>query len=134
VNVRNDDSDSQWHLYVACLLAAFRPKGPYPILAVNGEHGSAKSTAAKVHRRLVDPNSSATRAAPRDERDLAIAATNGAVISLDNLSVVPDWLSDTQRRSAGWTKFSSGGRLGWPTSPAGSSPRNLPSAGPPARS
>jgi hypothetical protein len=76
VNVRVDDEDNQWRLYVACLVAAFRPDGPYPILALNGEHGSAKSTAAKIHRRMIDPNKSATRAAPRDERDLAIAATN----------------------------------------------------------
>lgn len=94
VNVRGDDHDAQWHLFVGCLLAAFRPDGPYPILALNGEQGTAKSTAARVHRRLIDPNKSATRPTPRDERDLAIAASNGAVISLDNLSFVPDWLSD----------------------------------------
>ncbi len=106
VNVRDDDQDNQWRLFIGCLVAAFRPSGPYPILAFNGEHGSAKSTSAKIHRRLVDPNKSATRAAPRDERDLAIAATNGAVISLDNLSVVPDWLSDTLCRVSTGLGFS----------------------------
>jgi hypothetical protein len=106
VNVRDDDGDAQWRLFVGCLIAAFRPIGPYPILALNGEHGSAKSTTAKIHRRLVDPNKSATRAAPRDERDLAIAATNGAVISLDNLSTVPDWLSDTLCRVSTGLGFS----------------------------
>lgn len=106
VNVRDDDGDSQWRLLVGCLVAAFRPHGPYPILALNGEHGSAKSTTAKIHRRLVDPNKSVTRAAPRDERDLAIAATNGAVISLDNLSTVPDWLSDTLCRVSTGLGFS----------------------------
>ncbi len=106
VNVRDDDGDSQWRLFVACLVAAFRPNGPYPILALNGEHGSAKSTSAKIHRRLIDPNKSATRAAPRDERDLTIAATNGAVISLDNISSVPDWLSDTLCRVSTGLGFS----------------------------
>ena len=106
VNVRSDDQDNQWRLFVGCLVAAFRPNGPYPILALNGEHGSAKSTTAKIHRRLVDPNKSVTRAAPRDERDLAIAATNGAVISLDNLSTVPDWLSDTLCRVSTGLGFS----------------------------
>ena len=106
VNVRDDDQDNQWRLFVGCLVAAFRPNGPYPILALNGEHGSAKSTTAKIHRRLVDPNKSVTRAAPRDERDLAIAATNGAVISLDNLSTVPDWLSDTLCRVSTGLGFS----------------------------
>jgi hypothetical protein len=106
VNVRDDDGESQWRLFIGCLIVAFRPTGPYPILAINGEHGSAKSTSAKVHRRLIDPNKSATRAAPRDERDLAIAATNGAVISLDNLSTVPDWLSDTLCRVSTGLGFS----------------------------
>jgi hypothetical protein len=106
VNLRDDDQDSQWRLFVGCLVAAFRPNGPYPILALNGEHGSAKSTSAKIHRRLIDPNKSVTRAAPRDERDLAIAATNGAVISLDNLSTVSDWLSDTLCRVSTGLGFS----------------------------
>jgi hypothetical protein len=106
VNLRDDDQDSQWRLFVGCLVAAFRPNGPYPILALNGEHGSAKSTTAKIHRRLIDPNKSVTRAAPRDERDLAIAATNGAVISLDNLSTVTDWLSDTLCRVSTGLGFS----------------------------
>ncbi len=105
VNVRDDDHDEQWHLFVGCLLAAFRPAGPYPILALNGEQGTAKSTAARVHRRLIDPNKSATRPTPRDERDLAIAASNGAVISLDNLSFVPDWLSDALCRVSTGTGF-----------------------------
>ena len=106
VNVRDDDQDNQWRLFIGCLIAAFRPIGPYPILALNGEHGSAKSTSAKIHRRLIDPNKSVTRAAPRDERDLAIAATNGAVISLDNLSTVSDWLSDTLCRVSTGLGFS----------------------------
>jgi hypothetical protein len=106
VNVRDDDQDNQWRLLIGCLIAAFRPNGPYPILALNGEHGSAKSTTAKIHRRLIDPNKSVTRAAPRDERDLAIAATNGVVISLDNLSTVPDWLSDTLCRVSTGLGFS----------------------------
>ena len=106
VNVRDDDQDNQWRLFVGCLVAAFRPNGPYPILALNGEHGSAKSTTAKIHRRLIDPNKSVTRAAPRDERDLAIAATNGAVISLDNLSAVTDWLSNTLCRVSTGLGFS----------------------------
>lgn len=106
VNVRDDDQDNQWRLFIGCLVAAFRPIGPYPILALNGEHGSAKSTSAKIHRRLIDPNKSVTRAAPRDERDLAIAATNGAVISLDNLSTISDWLSDTLCRVSTGLGFS----------------------------
>ena len=38
---------------------------------------SAKSTGVRVLRHLVDPNSTALRSLPRDERDLVIAARNG---------------------------------------------------------
>jgi hypothetical protein len=92
LNVR-DDVD--FTLIVAWLLAALRPRGPYPILGVSGEHGSAKSTAAKVLRALVDPNELPLRRPPRDARDLFVSAVNSHVISLDNLSSIGPWLSDT---------------------------------------
>jgi hypothetical protein len=43
---------------------------------------------------LVDPNVAALRAEPREPRDLMIAATNGWIIAIDNMSHVPTWLSD----------------------------------------
>jgi hypothetical protein len=91
VNLRDDDD---WRLYVAWLVAALRPGRPFPVLAVNGEQGSAKSTACRMGRALVDPNLSPLRRPPRDERDLAIAAENSWVVALDNLSGLPPWLSD----------------------------------------
>ena len=91
VNVPDDDV---WKLFVAWLVAALRPGRPFPILAVNGEQGSAKSTLCKMGRALIDPNSAALRRPPRDDRDLMIAATNGWIVAYDNLSGVPASLSD----------------------------------------
>lgn len=65
-----------------------------------GEHGTAKSTFAKVLRMLVDPNTASLRALPRDERDLYIAASNGHVLAFDNVSNLPAWLSDALCRLA----------------------------------
>mgnify|MGYP001567769299 FL=1 len=79
---------------VAWLVAAFRPIGPYPVLDIEGEQGSAKSTTGRVLRALVDPNKADLRTVPRDERDLMIAAHNGWVVAYDNLSGIPLWLSD----------------------------------------
>jgi hypothetical protein len=90
----NVDDDQQWTLIVAWLVAALRPNGPYPVMALHGEQGSGKSTAERAMRRLIDPNKAAIRAEPRDGRDLYIAASNGWVIALDNLSRVEEWLSD----------------------------------------
>jgi hypothetical protein len=81
-------------LIVAWLAAALRPTGPYPVLVLTGEQGSAKSTLARLIKRLIDPNVATVRSSPRDERDLAIAASNSWVPSFDNASVMPPWLSD----------------------------------------
>jgi hypothetical protein len=83
-----------WPLVLAWLVAALRPTGPYPVLGFHGEQGSGKSTQARVLRSLIDPNTAPVRAEPREARDLAIAANNGLVVSLDNVSYLPPWLSD----------------------------------------
>lgn len=103
VNVENE---RDFRLIVAWLVCAFRDVGEYPILSINGEQGSAKSTLAKLIRLLIDPNKATNRAAPREERDLIVAAYNSRVISLDNLSGVPLWLSDALCRMATGGGFS----------------------------
>lgn len=90
----NVGDDHQWTLLLAWLVAAMRPTGPYPILVVNGEQGSAKSTLFRILRLLIDPNKAAIRRPPRDERDLMIAASNSWLVPYDNLSGIPPWLSD----------------------------------------
>jgi hypothetical protein len=96
----NISGDNDWRLMVAWLVAALRPTGPYPVLVLNGEHGSAKSTAARVLRALCDPNTTPLRAEPREARDLMIAATNSWSLVFDNVSHVPPWLSDAICRLA----------------------------------
>ena len=82
-------------LCVAWLLASLRDTGPYPLLVLAGEQGSAKSTAAKLLRLLVDPVRAPITGMPRSERDAVIAARNRHVLAYDNLSGLPAWLSDT---------------------------------------
>jgi hypothetical protein len=99
VNVERD-GDNDWRLLVSWLLATFRPTGPYTIFVLYGEQGSAKSSLVRILRALVDPNTAALRTTPRTEQDLVIAASNGWLIALDNLSRLPDWLSDALCRLA----------------------------------
>jgi hypothetical protein len=96
----NVASDADFVLVVACLMAALRPTGPYPVLSINGEHGAGKSLACRVVRRLIDPNAAELRSQPRDERDLLLAAKNGWIVALDNLSYVKNDLSDAICRIA----------------------------------
>ena len=86
--------DNGFVLAVAWVLAALRMQGPFPVLAITGEQGSAKSTCARILRTLVDPHDAPLRSAPRNEQDLFIAARNAHVLAFDNLSAVHPWLSD----------------------------------------
>lgn len=89
-----------WPLVAGWLVAALRPRGPYPVLKLLGEQGAAKTTTARVLRSVVDPNAAPVRAEPRSTRDLMITAGNGWVICLDNLSSVQADLSDALCRLA----------------------------------
>jgi hypothetical protein len=97
LNVRTDED---FRLLIAWLIGALNPDGPYPVLALQGEQGSAKSTTVRVLRSVVDPAVEPLRAPPRDERDLAIAASGNWTPALDNLSGVKPWLSDALCRLA----------------------------------
>ena len=88
-------SENDFVLVVAWLLGALRAGGPYPVLAIAGEQGSAKTVLSNLLRALIDPSVAPVRALPRDERELFIAASNGHVLAFDNLSGLPLWLSDT---------------------------------------
>lgn len=87
-------------LIVAWLLMALRYDLPYPVLSLQGGQGSAKSTASKVLRRLIDPSVKDTQAPPRSEDDLFISLAKSHITAIDNLSGIPDWLSDTLCRAA----------------------------------
>src|SRR5262249_44692422 len=72
----NVQSDTDFVLVVAWALAVLRDRGPYPVLALSGEQGSAKSTFSAILRALLDPNTAPLRALPREDRDIFIAASN----------------------------------------------------------
>jgi hypothetical protein len=67
-------------------LASLRRRGPYPVVAVAGEQGSAKSVLATTLRALVDPNIAPVRTLPREERDIFISAKNAHVLAFQSAS------------------------------------------------
>ncbi len=91
--------DDRWILIVGFLVGLLG-RGPYPVLVLGGEQGSAKTTVSRMIRAIVDPATSPDRAAPRDDRDLLIAASNTRLVAYDNLSHLSDWLSDGLARLA----------------------------------
>lgn len=90
----NIGSDEQWILMVSWLVKAFIPSGAYPILTIQGEQGSSKSTTAKILKSLIDPATAPLRNPPRSSHDLFISAEKAWVLAYDNLSGMQPWLSD----------------------------------------
>ncbi len=99
-------ADADFPLLIAWMTAALRPVGPYPILVLSGEQGSAKSTMARVARRLIDPSSAPLRALPGNQRDFMIEAHNTWVLAYDNVSAISTPMSDGVCRIATGGGFS----------------------------
>ena len=103
----NTGSDADFRLAVSWAVMCLSPKGPYPLLALFGEQGSAKSSAMRVLLSLVDPNKVATPGTPEDDGDLCVQCYNRRVVSFDNLRCIDVWLSDALCRvltGGGWVR------------------------------
>jgi hypothetical protein len=87
--------EAGFHLIVAWLVAALIPDIPHPILALLGEQGTAKSTAASFAVRLIDPSPAPLRTPPKDIRAWSVTATASWTVALDNVSTIAAWFSDT---------------------------------------
>jgi hypothetical protein len=88
-------------LVEAWMIAAIAaPNVPHPVLSLFGEQGTGKSTATKNIVGVVDPSPVPLRKPPRDSEAWVTAAQGSWVVGLDNLSHVPDWLSDSLCRAA----------------------------------
>lgn len=96
VTARGDDLV----LIKAWLVGSLRTGFPFPLLLLLGFQGSGKSGLARLLRALLDPNASPLRSEPKSERDLGISTYNNHVLAFDNLSKVPQWLSDALCRIA----------------------------------
>jgi len=70
------------------------PDIAHPVIYLRGEEGTAKSTAAILLRRLVDPSTVEKRRQPGRDEDFEITLAGQWGIVLDNLSSISEWLSD----------------------------------------
>lgn len=80
---------------VKCLIS---PKSDHPVCAVQGFHGTGKSTFLKHLVGMIDPTDVITAAGPRDEDDLVTYAQDCYIFSCDNLSGFSAELSDAMCR------------------------------------
>ena len=83
----------------AALVAALMPDIPHPIIALLGEQGTGKSSAARMLSAVLDPSPVPSRKQPRDVDAWVTAASGSWVVSVDNVSSVPAWWSDALCRA-----------------------------------
>jgi hypothetical protein len=86
-------------LILAWLVAALMPDIPHPVLALTGEQGTGKTTFMRIMVLLIDPGPVPVRKPPKDSEGWVTAAAGSWLVGLDNLSAVPDWLSDSLCRA-----------------------------------
>lgn len=87
-------ADNDRALVLAAIMSWLWPDIPHPVIFLKGEEGTAKSTAARILRSLVDPSPIEVKRSPGKDEDWEVACNGQWGIVLDNLSTLPDWLSD----------------------------------------
>ena len=102
LNVAPQDLPLVWGFIVA----AFLPTGTMPVLAVEAESGSGKSTFARFVRRLVDPSASDSRLMPVKPEDFASLVRSNHLLVFDNLSSLTVAQSDILCKIASGTGLS----------------------------
>ena len=92
LTIKKDDDD--FILFVAFLAMCFRQDGPFPILSLSGEQGSAKTTHANIIKKLVDPSAAEKKCMPRNEHEAALQGKHSWLLVYENISYISDWFSD----------------------------------------
>lgn len=87
-------SDEDFRLAIAWVVAAYFTGIPHPILLVQGEQGTAKSSLVRSLLALVDPQPAADRTPPKTDRDWAIFARASWAFCYDNVTEIPGWFSN----------------------------------------
>lgn len=87
--------DSDFKFIIAWILAAYCPTGPYPILEIGGEQGSAKSSLTRILKAITDPNKAPLNTMPTTDKDVALMTKSERVLAFDNVSSLSMGLSDT---------------------------------------
>jgi hypothetical protein len=103
LNVTKDDEV----LFLSSLVAAFIPDVPQAIIILHGPQGSAKTTAAKMRRALIDPSEIPTINIRGDLGEWTQALDHHFVPILDNLTSLAEWQSNLLCQAAtggGFTK------------------------------
>lgn len=81
-------------LVITFLIECLRPNTNYPVLVIEGEQGSAKSTTQRYLKALIDPSAIMLRVPPKKIADVYVASSNDHLLSFNNLSQLSGDLQD----------------------------------------
>ena len=90
----NTETEEDFIMSVSFLTFSLHPKGPYPVLVLNGGGGSCKSTSAHMMKSIVDPSLAVNFSKPKNLQNVFVNAANTWLVSYDNLSHIEPWFSD----------------------------------------
>jgi hypothetical protein len=103
LNIRDANSKLLLKIYIILLIYNKIQK---PILAPYGEQGSAKSTLHEYIKQVIDPSAAITLAFPRDINELVLKLDQNYIAYFDNISKIPEWISDQLCRAVTGSGFS----------------------------
>lgn len=96
-NLKNERQEKLLTLYL--VTAFFGMSINHPILILQGEKGSSKSTTMRKLERLIDPKQSDLGGIPKGADGLELRLANNYFVTLDNLSYIRQNVSDTLARA-----------------------------------
>jgi hypothetical protein len=85
---------ANWDKLQTWLLAALRPKGPFPVLIIQGPGGSGKSTAARIIRALLDPVAAPLHPLPSQEGQVMQLAYRNRILAFDHVTRMSNSVAD----------------------------------------
>lgn len=95
MNIEDDDRILDMVYLIACLV----PEIPHPISITTGEHGSAKTTACKMRKALVDPSDLEVLALPTNDDRMLQMLHHHWFAPFDNVTYLQRWQSDALCRA-----------------------------------
>jgi hypothetical protein len=93
-------SEDKQLLFMVYVLSCFLPGIAHPVALFTGPKGSAKTTAAAIIRRLVDPSQIETFSYPSQKQEVIQKLSHNWMAIFDNISSVPTWFSDVLCRAS----------------------------------
>lgn len=100
-------ADTEEHiLLLAYLVSCFLPDIPHPIPNLHGPQGSAKTTLARILRRIIDPSKVEVLSFPSNRREFVQQLAHHYYAFFDNISDISDEVSDLLCRAVTGEGFS----------------------------